>query len=105
MASVRVTLAVTRPVPAGISVWVVYGPPAPWFGLVRMRPASNSLYVATVHLPAGSRARFTFLTGHGAVRTPTGAIPGRPVTAIRQLPPRTVSTRRLPTVRWSGPTG
>lgn len=105
LVSCRLTLSVAHMPPAGTSLWVVYGPPAPWFGMARMHATSSGTYSAVVKLPAGSRARFTYLAGKGAIRTAHGSVPGNPVITVRATAPMTIGPRALPEVRWSGPTG
>jgi hypothetical protein len=103
METIKVSLSVTHAIPSHTTLWLVYGPPAATFGIVQMRHTTRSLYVASLRLPVGSKATFSYLAGHGTVQTPGGAAPGNPVVTIRQLPPIVISARPLPVVRWAGP--
>lgn len=85
--------------------WVAYGPLAGHFGMVQLHRAGSNTYAATAQLPGPGRTTFVYVSGHGAVHTRMGWVPGDPVMTIRTIGPVTVTQPHLPTVRWQAPIG
>lgn len=97
-------LSVRGAVDPADTFWVAYGPLAGKWGIVQLHSAGNGLYVAHVTLPAG-RSVFSFIQGRGVMHTRLGAVPGNPVTTIRQIGPMSVPRGAFPLVVWQEPMG
>lgn len=89
----------------GTTFWVAYGPLNGKFAILRLQSVGNGTFVRRSSLPAGARATYTYVMGHGALHTRLGQEPGNPVVTIRTLGPFTVRQAPLPTVEWHAPIG
>jgi hypothetical protein len=92
-------------VPQDATFWVAYGPLGGHFGLMRLRAVGRSDFEVRERLPATGSTIFAYISGHGAVRTRLGWVPGGPVTTIRRIGPVALAHLSLPTVQWRPPLG
>jgi hypothetical protein len=84
--------------------WVAYGPLAGKWGIIQLHAAGSRLYVARATLPRG-RSIFSYIQGNGVMHTRLGAVPGNPVTTIRQIGPVSTAGTTFPLVVWHEPIG
>lgn len=96
-------LSVDGPVSPDDTFWVAYGPLAGTWGIVRLHAAGTNLFEVQVALPRG-RTVFSFIEGRGVLHTRLGAVPGNPVTTIRQVGPMSPGST-FPLVVWHEPIG
>lgn len=89
----------------GTTFWVAYGPLDGHFAILRMRAVGNGSYVRSANLPRGARASYSYVMGHGVLRSRVGRVPGNPVVTIRSIGPVTVGQTPLHSVQWQAPIG
>jgi hypothetical protein len=97
-------LSVDGDITPGDTFWVAYGPLAGKWGIIQLHAASSRLYMARATLPRG-RSVFSYIQGKGVMQTRLGAVPGNPVTTIRQIGPVSASGTDFPLVVWHEPIG
>jgi hypothetical protein len=97
-------LSVDGPLAPTDTFWVAYGPLAGKWGIIQLHAAGSKLYVARAILPHG-RTIFSFIQGRGVMHTRLGAVPGNPVTTIRQIGPTSAAGNAFPLVVWHEPMG
>ncbi len=97
-------LSVEGPVSPDDTFWVAYGPLAGTWGIIRLHARGPKLFESRVTLPRG-RTVFSFIEGRGVMHTRLGAVPGNPVTTIRQVGPATTARPAFPLVVWHVPIG
>lgn len=105
MVSADFRLHVAGQVASGTTFWVAYGPLDGKFAILRLHSTGNGTFVRRSSLPAGARATYSYVMGHGALHTRLGQEPGNPVVTIRTIGPVTVRQAPLPTVQWHAPVG
>lgn len=91
--------------PRATTFWVAYGPLGGKFGLIRLRSAGNGRFVGAGRFPSGARAYFSYIEGHGTMRTREGIVPGNPVHTIGHAGPLIVGRQSVPLVRLPTPAG
>jgi hypothetical protein len=89
-------------VPPGTTLWVAYGPVAGKFGIIRLHRDPSGQFVASGRFPAGTRATFYYIRGHGTIPTRAGAMPGNPVRTLGHQGPLVVGRQPVPLFRAAG---
>jgi hypothetical protein len=85
--------------------WLAHGPIDGRFGIERLHFRGHGIFVLSHGFPLGVRAVFTFVMGHGVIKTRAGFEPGNPVVTISSIGPVYLNGETLPTVNWQAPIG